>query len=220
VTSKRIRARVGQALFVALLGLAPATSLAHRFQHPKLLRLGVKEGRLLLAVTYDLDPGTSSARTRALFDRDASGALEQEEREKLSRYLEATARLWLQLEVDGRPVSAERLDAALSGADRPVSASDSLGLALLYAYPLPAGREVQVRLRDRDRDERRHVPVEVDVGPGWAVAFASQGELFPDTRTLSRIRLDRTRELRLVLRRVPIRSGEGEPRAAPTVPRG
>lgn len=178
-----------------------ALLVAHQFEHPKVLRAGFKEDRLLLAVNYDVNPGRDARQIRALFDRDADGAMSEKEQAKLTAYLEQMSDLFFELTIDGKKVKPSRVNATPHRIDLPVTAPDTLGVALLYSAPLPAKRTIRVRIEDRARDPAKHVPVVVDLAEGWEVRFASQGELSPSPLSLSRIRLQKGRPLILTLRR-------------------
>lgn len=179
---------------------------AHQLDHPKVLRLGVRRERLILSVTFDTNPGQESARVRATFDRDASGALDGAEAERLERFLLDSALLFLAVRVDGAPVDLERLELVRTGFEEPVGSARSLGFAALLGWAgaeLAPGQAREVVVADRDKDRTRHVPLVVDVGAGLEVAFASQGELDPHLRQLRRIMLREGAPLVLRLRGVP-----------------
>lgn len=194
------RALVAAMLTCALPG---GTALAHRFAHPKSLRLGVRDGRLLLAISFDVNPGRDALRTRALFDRDSDGRLEEAEQAKLRATLENQARLWLKTRLGTDPVDWRRREATGHRLDRPVSDDGTLGLSLLYEAPIGARDEISLTIEDKDRDASKHVPLTVDVGPGWRIERASQGEWHRAPRQLSRVALAKGRPLVLVLSRVP-----------------
>ena len=183
-----------------LLVLAAAPVAAHRFEHPKTIQARVQGEALEIVMLYDLDPGRDSQMARALFDRDDDGALSDGEQAALVRYLEQTALLFFELEIDGHTVTATRGARVPHRADRPVASSKSLGLRLHLHAPV-AGAAVRIRLRDRDKDRARHVPVQLDLGPGWVLAFASQGEWVPSLHRLQGARLASGRDLQLTLRR-------------------
>jgi hypothetical protein len=185
---------------VILVALAAGDASAHQFQHPKMLRLGVRADAILLSLTYDLNPGEDARMARSLFDRDGNGELDAGEREKLERYLEDTARLFLQVAIDGKEVTLERVELVASRLDLPRASSETLGIAAVYRAALPPGDRVSIRVADRDKDRARHVPLVVDLAPGWDVELATQGELHPKSRQLQRILLseDHPFELRLV----------------------
>ncbi len=184
--------------------------VAHQFTHPKLLRIGVKEAQVLLAVNYDVSPGQDALQIRGLFDRDADGRLSSEEQDKLTGYLEQMAMLYFELRIDGEKVALSRISKTPYRTDLPVAADDTLGVALLYSAPLPPKAAIELRFSDQTKARDTHVPVVVDLTAGWEVAFASQGELTPDPFALHRVRLDRGRPLVLRLRR-SARSNPGGP---------
>jgi hypothetical protein len=175
--------------------------VAHQFTHPKAIRLGVKEDRLLIAVSYDVNPGQDSQRLRGLFDRDADGTLSAEEQGKLTAYLEQMAMLYFELAIDGQAVKPARISSTPFRIDLPAGATDSLGVSLLYSALLPPGGSVGVRVADQTKARDTHVPLVVDLTEGWEVAFASQGEVHPTPFSIHRVRLDRGRPLLLDLRR-------------------
>lgn len=198
--------RRGAAALVAVWGIfgVAAPAAGHQFAHPKVLRLGVRADRLLLQVTFDLDPGATSRTVREVFDRDASGRLDDVERAKAERFLVESAMLFLKLEIDGRAVAPELLEVVPSNLDRPVGSTETVGVAAVleatFAAPPPGGRVV-IALADRDRDRAKHVPAVVDLAEGWDVAFASQGELHPGPRRIERVLLSDGAPLALTLER-------------------
>ena len=192
----------------AVLALLPLL-IAHQFAHPKAIRLGVKEDRLVIAVSYDVSPGQDALQLRGLFDRDADGSLSLEEQEKLTGYLEQMAMLYFELRIDGERVTPARISRTPFRIDQPASSSDTLGVALLYDAPLPARRSCEVSLADQTKARDTHVPLVVDLTEGWEVAFASQGELHPSPFAIHRVRLDRGRPLTLSLRRRQTSRGPG-----------
>ena len=187
---------VRAALLVAVL------FLGHRFEHPKILRLGIQDGRIVLAVTYDVNPGREASRTRALFDRDTNGVLDEPERATLERYLVKTASMWLRLEVGGEVISTDTATVARRRFDRPSADSSTLGISMLVTAPAP-GASLSVALVDRDRDKRKHVPVTVDVVGPYRVRLSSQGEWDPKARQIRGIRLEDGLGLELRLTRQP-----------------
>jgi hypothetical protein len=173
--------------------------IAHQFTHPKVIRLGVKEDRLLIAVNYDVNPGQDSMQLRGLFDRDADGSLSSEEQDKLTAYLEQMAMLYFDLRIDGAKVKPERISSVPFRIDAPAASPLSLGVALLYSTPLPARGTCDLSVADQTKSRDAHVPVVVDLTEGWEVMFASQGELFRSPFAIHRVRLDRGRPLDLSL---------------------
>lgn len=187
-------------LLAALLLLAaPQVAGAHRFEHPKSLRLGVKGDRLVLAIAYDVNPGRDAARARALFDRDADGALDPKEQALLLDGLEQRARHFLEVELDGAAVDWKAEARTGHRLDRPAADDTTLGAALVYSAALPGGAAHRVTIRDRDRDAARHVPLVVDLAEGWRIIRASQGEWHPEVRRLRGAILRRDRPLELVI---------------------
>lgn len=179
---------------------------AHQFTHPKVLRIGVKPDQLLIAANYDVNPGQDALQLRSLFDRDADGKLSPEEQDKLTTYLEQMAMLYFELEVDGAKVKPAKISATPFRIDLPASATDALGIALLYSVPIPSHETVELVFVDQSKSREAHVPVVVDLTEGWEVAFASQGELSPSPFSIQRVRLDRGRPLVLRLRRTKTRA--------------
>jgi len=157
---------------------------AHKFDHPKSIRLGITPGAVAVAVTYDVDPGDPSRQLRGLFDRDGDLQLGMEEQARLTKYLEDTATLWLKVEVDGLPVTLARRAREVTALELPVGSSKTLGISLVYTASVSAGR---LRLRDRDKDARTHVPVVVDLAPGLRLRSANQGEWHPRLRQVHRV---------------------------------
>lgn len=195
----------GRATLLAVVGPAFAIMLslaAHQFEHPKILRVGVQDGIVLLAITYDLNPGRESARARALFDRDTNGTLDEAERAKLEQYLVKTATLWLELDVQGTRVSTNTATVSRTRFDRPAGDTSSIGVSALLRVPAP-GEKLEIRVADRVKDKRKHVPVVVDLAGPYRVRLSTQGELDPDARQIRGIRLEHGRDLRLHLRREP-----------------
>lgn len=195
-TSRPMRVTLGVLALLLLAGPAGA----HTFEHPKTLRLGVREDRMFLAVNFDVNPGQEALRTRALFDRDADGALSPDEQTVLVAALERMAWLWLKTTVDGAKVAWTLREKAPSRVDRPADDDQTLGVALLYEVKIPK-EGFELTLEDRERDAGKHVPLEVDLGPGWSVALASQGELHPEARQVRGVQLGVGRSVILRLRR-------------------
>lgn len=189
-----------QILAGAWLGSLGGVAEAHVFEHPKILRVGLQADRLLVSVTYDLNPGRQSLEARGLFDRNQDGTLDPEEQVKLAKFLEDSAMLFLKVKIGGQATRLERLEASPRQLDRPTGSSESLGISLLYAAPLPQGGGV-VEIEDRDRDKQKHVPVVVDLAPTWRVTLASQGELSNTTHQLQRVMLSAGAPLRLQVER-------------------
>lgn len=188
----------------ASVSAVPARAEAHRFAHPKNVRLGVQHDRVLLSITYDASPGDESRLLRALYDRDANGMLDEDEQQKLATYLEQNAILWIKLRIDGELAKMVRLEATSHRLTLPSNATESIGISLLYLAPLvaPIGESVmEVVLEDRDKDAASYVPTIVDLDDGFDVMFANQGELHPRTNQIQRIKLKNGAQLALRLRR-------------------
>lgn len=181
--------------------IASSPAEAHRFEHAKVLRLGVKSDRLYLSVSYDVNPGQDSLRTRALFDRNSDGKLDDREQELLMGSLEKMCWLWLKTAVDGQKLKWTRKERAGHRLNRPTSDGGGLGLSLLYEVALPEGPSFTIEFNDRDKDKTKHVPMQVDFGPGLLLESATQGEWQGTARQLRSIALGRTRPLVLVLGR-------------------
>jgi hypothetical protein len=191
---------VSVATVAAIAGRAPIAE-AHQFEHPKILRVGVQRDKLVVSVTYDVNPGDESRSVRSLFDRDANGKLDDEEQKAIARFLEETAMLWLQISIDGAPVKLEKVSASPNRLNAPRESSDSLGIAILFQAALPAKDALAIAIVDRDKDRQKHVPLTVDLAADWEVMFASQGELYPKARQIQRIGLRAEVPLELRLRR-------------------
>jgi len=185
-------------MLCSLWAAAPAS--AHKFEHPKILRLGVADAELLLSVSYDVNPGDESRQLRAVFDRDGDGSLSEREQAQLMDYLERTALLWLRLKVGGSAVELSKKQAQGSHVDAKVASADSVGISLLYQAALPPGAaRLELELSDRDKDAAKAVPLTADLAPLWAVELATQGEWQPRLRSLERVFLTPKEGLRLVL---------------------
>jgi hypothetical protein len=177
--------------------------VAHQFTHPKVIRMGVKEDQLLIAVNYDVNPGQDAVQLRSLFDRDADGSMSKEEQDKLTVYLEQMAMLYFELTIDGQKVKPSKISTMPFRIDAPATSSDTLGVALLYSAPLPKNDTIELSIADQTKSRETHVPLVVDLTDGWEVLFANQGEVHPTPFALHRVRLDRERPLSLRLRRAP-----------------
>lgn len=188
-----------RALVLGLL-LFAVPALAHRFVHPKSLRVGVRSDRVLLSITYDVSPGREARQTRAVFDRNSDGRLDEKEQRALLRYLEQLATRWLEVSVDGARQTLKRTSVQGHQLDLPADAHQTLGASMLLTAPLPRG-SLKLRIKDRDKDKKSHVPTVVDLAPQWQVQMSSQGELHPKARRLRRIRLAPGRALVLHLQR-------------------
>lgn len=188
------------AVLCSLWAAVPAS--AHKFEHPKILRLGVTDGELLLSVSYDVNPGDEARQLRGVFDRDGDGNLSAPEQAQVLDYLERTALLWLRLQVGGRPAELSKKQAQGSHVDAKVSSTDSVGISLLYQVAIPpAAPRLELELSDRDKDAAKVVPLTADLGPSWTVELATQGEWQPRLRSLERVFLTPKEGLRLVLLR-------------------
>lgn len=199
-----MRASPGLAASALTLSLAGA-ALAHRFEHPRQLRVGLDEQRLVVSMVYDLDPGEPSRTARQLFDRNTDGELDEAERALLEAWMERTALRAFQVHAGLREDAMTRLAFETVRRDGhrttlPSQATETLGLSLLLHAPLPADAEtLRLELRDEEPDRRKHVPLILDVGPGWALRFASQGEWHPGARQLHRVALSKEHPLVLHL---------------------
>jgi hypothetical protein len=160
--------------------------------------VGVTSHRIVLSVTYDVNPGDDARQLRSLFDKDSNGTLDPPERELLLRYLEQTATLFLKVELGGAPVNlvpTERIGYRL---ELPRDSTETLGISLVYLLDETAKDPIALRIDDRNADAKIDVPVVVDLEPGLRVAFANQGELHPREGQIHRVRLHR--DLPLILR--------------------
>lgn len=174
-------------------------AFAHTYEHPKILRLGIQANRVLLAVTYDVNPGQDALRTRGLFDRDSDGALSAPEQARLLDALEKTCWLWLQVRVGEKKLTWTRRERVGHRLDRAATDDSGLGLALLYEAALPPRGAMILTVEDRDRDRAKHVPLQMDLDPAWRLTQAEQGEWFAQARQLSRVTLSADRPLTLHL---------------------
>jgi hypothetical protein len=179
-------------LVVLLVFGGVTVALAHRFEHPKVLRIGVQAERLVIAWNFDVNPGPDALRTRGLFDRDADGRLDDGERKKLEKYLLDTTLLFLRIRIDGAAVDLTGARVEAHRMDRPAADDSTLGISALVTVPRPAGA-FELVVEDRDKDATKHVPVVVDLAVAEPVALASQGELDPAARRIHGIRLERGR---------------------------
>lgn len=187
--------------FVFFLFLAMTSSSAawaHRFEHPKVIRLGLRADRIVLAVTLDVNPGGEALRTRGLFDRDADGRLDDEEQARLAAYLVKTATLWLKVTIDGAPLDLTRAKVTWHRLDQPADDTTTLGIAMLVEAERATG-PLSIVLEDRDKDREAHVPVVVDLAPQDRVRLASQGEWDSTARRIDGVRLAKDRPLVLQL---------------------
>jgi hypothetical protein len=183
-----MRACAFAVLLAALLSVKPAW--AHRFAHPKLLRLGIAKEQIVLSLTFDVNPGEESRFLRRLFDKDSNGKLDEAEQAALLRYLEETATLFLKLRIGGKAVPLVAAERNGSRLGLPRESSDTLGVALLFRAAIPASPELlELEVEDRMADAKTDVPLVVDLDPAAVVAFASQGELHPREHQLQRVRL-------------------------------
>ncbi len=199
--SSAVRAALSWAFLVAAIVAFVPEAESHQFEHPKILRVGVQRDKLIVSVTYDVNPGDESRSVRSLFDRDANGKLDDDEQKAIARFLEETAMLWLQISIDGAPVKLDKVSTVPNRLNAPRESSDSLGIAILYEAALPAKDALTIAIADRDKDRGKHVPLTVDLAPDWEVVLASQGELFPKVRQIQRIGLRADVPLELRLRR-------------------
>jgi hypothetical protein len=193
--------RLGRLASIAAIALLCRSADAHQFEHPKTLRMGIKRDRLLVSVAYDVNPGEESKRTRSVFDRDGDGQLDPAEQDRLAHYLEETATLWMRVLVDDRPCKLDKVEMSPNRLNAPRDSTDSLGISILYSAPLPEADRVRIEVIDRDKDKAKHVPLIVDLSPDWDVVLATQGELHPAARQLSRIALGQDASVVLLLRR-------------------
>lgn len=201
-------------LSLSPVGLEPA--VAHRFEHPRQLRIGLDADRILVSMVFDLDPGEPSRTARQLFDRNTDGQIDEDERALLERWMERTALRFFEVSATGpdaapKVFTFETLRREGHKSDRPSSATETLGLSLLLSAPLPeATSELWLQVKDQEPDQRKHVPLLLDLAPGWALRASSQGEWHPATRQLRRVSLSAGRPLCLHISRGPL------PPAAPS----
>lgn len=204
-------------VLAACLALGPGRPVsAHRFEHPRQLRVGLDEGRLVVSMVFDLDPGEPSRTARQLFDRDADGRVDETERALLEAWMERTALRAFRVRAGARAGELARLELETVRRDGhrtglPSHATETLGLSLLLAAPLPeAPGELWLELEDEEPDRRKHVPLLLDLAPAWSLRFASQGEWHPAPRQLHRVALSAEHPLVLRVGRGPL------PPAAPS----
>jgi len=182
--------------------LSSPAAIAHNFEHPKIVEIGLHKNELALSIKYDLNPGNEARLVRALFDRNTDGHLDGTEQAKLVRYLERTAMLFIDLQIQSAQAKLIRQSGSAHRVALPVEATQTMGVSVLYIAPLPKvapGELLTIQIKDRDKDPAKHVPVTLGYSEGWEVAFASQGELHPAPRQIHRIKLDKhgTFELRV-----------------------
>lgn len=200
VSTRGVRVHLAAAaLAAALLGGAALPAGAHQLDHPTLLRMAVRPDAVVVSVTYDVDPGDPSRQLRGLFDRDSDGQLDVGEQAKLLRYLEDTARLWLEVDLGGRPLALVVRSREGSRLGLPAEATSSLGISLVLTASVALADPARLRIADRDKDASRHVPLVVDVAPELHPRFASRGEWHPELRQLHRVMLGPDRALELTL---------------------
>ena len=167
------------------------------------MQLGVRKGTVVIAVTYDVNPGDESRQLRAMFDRNADGRLDSGEQTKLQKYLERMAMLFFKMRIGDRSATLIRSGTSAHRVGLPADASQTMGVSLLFTAYLPKhddGELLTIGISDRGKDAKKHIPLIVDVGGGWTVALASQGEFHPESRQIQRIRLNKGRSLTLKLR--------------------
>lgn len=189
---------------LAVVASASVEAQAHEFEHPKAVQIGVRPSSLVVAVSYDVNPGNEARMLRALFDRDADGRLGADEEKLLSQYLERTAMLFFDMKIQSETAQMVRREATSDRTGLPVDANSSMGIRLLYTVDLPEPdtvRQLRIEISDRDKDGTKHVPLMLDVAPEWNVALASQGEFHPSTRQIARVRLNSKAGLTLEIRR-------------------
>ncbi|MFO0724970.1 MAG: hypothetical protein U1E65_14415 [Myxococcota bacterium] len=197
--------------FVLLLALWAPRAWAHKFEHPTVLRLGLRDGELLLSVVYDLNPGDESKQLRGLFDRDGNGSLDESERAKILDYLVRTVELWLKLRLDGAPLRLEKAQIQGTHLDSPPGSTESLGISILYKASIPVRAALRLEVEDRDKDAEKVVPLTLDLGPGWTLELASQGEWQPRIRSLERVFLGPSEGLRIELSRAALAPAANAP---------
>ena len=157
---------------VLFLTAAPRVD-AHTLAHPKHVRFTVEGDTLNFSVSYQLDPGPSTLRARAAFDRDTDGWLSAAEQSSLRAFLLRRAVAHAQLQIKGAPspwppaLALTKPDRAkLLHAERPTNDPRALELVASYQIPLAPMVAFDVRLTDRPPDHRP-IPVEVIVGRAW-----------------------------------------------------
>ena len=182
------------------------SSEAHRLKYPKSLTLELRNKKVLLTMTYTVNPGQEASMLRALYDRDADGRLNGEEQERLTEYLEKMATMFLRVSIDGEIARLVQLDSSMQRADFRATSSKAMGMQLRFSAPLPEvekGKTFTMSVVDRDKDAKKHVPTVVDVGKNWSVIMADQGEFHPTTRQVLNVKLSEEATLNLEIRRGP-----------------
>jgi hypothetical protein len=178
---------------------------AHRFEHPRQLRVGITKERIVVSMIYDLDPGERSRTARQLFDRNTDGQVEPDEQKLLEAWMERTALRFFSISLavsggEAAPLPLETVRREGHRTELPSRASESLGSSLLLSAPLPPEASGWIlEIKDQDVDASKHVPLVLDLAPGVSLRYASQGEWHPTARQLHRVALGKEQHLRLEL---------------------
>ena len=192
------------ALLVALSPFVPSAAVAHRFEHPRHMRVTVARSHIGLRLSFRMDAGGPSLRTRAAFDRDTDGRLTGREQPALQAFLLSKALKGLTIRRDGRLMSFVPSRVTVINGDRDANDGRPLQIIAYFRWPFstdPKGTEVRLGLRS-DATRRKHVPVFVDGGQGWrGQGIDKSGRIF-DLSASKSFALHRQNPLQIVLLRV------------------
>lgn len=179
---RRLAAIASATILVGAVCAAPPAR-AHDLVAPKIDRLHVSRNEVRIAVDYAVEPA-KAGEMRAIFDRDADGAITGKERDAAQAWLRAAATAFLSVNVDGRKLELREIEVKFRGLD---AKAGDLGGVFVLSSPLSLAPGVHtLELADRHKDERIEVPVRVTLGRG-IVSPGARGHhtLGPQARSLA-----------------------------------
>ena len=169
-------------VLLALLLVAPPAG-AHHLAAPKIDLVHVSRADVRIAIDYAVEPA-KAGEMRAIFDRDADGAIAGKERDAAQAWVRAAATAFLSMKVDGKKVELREIEAEFRGLDG--SAGDLGGMLVLSAPLALAPGEHTLELTDRHKDETVEVPVRITMARGFESDDADAPfALGPQTRSLA-----------------------------------
>lgn len=215
------RSRCGSRSFVLgslvlILGSVSSPATAHVGKQAKSIRLRMSSQKLVVEVTWDVNPGDDAKVVRATYDRNQDGRLDEAELGVLRAFLGRNATSGLVLSLGGSEVRPKLLAQTFFGLDLAAGAPEPLGIRA--SFELEHGG-AEIRLEDRSVPPKLDldVPVVVDVEPGVIVAFANMGELSVKDRQVRRVKINNSAAF-IVRARPSAGTSAGGPR--PTAFRG
>jgi len=134
-----------------------AAANGHETRSPKRDELRVSPSEMIVTIEYQVPRGDLARALRAIFDRDKSGALDEEETARLGRHLAREATAFLALAVDGKP-AALAVGEPVVDARGPADEAIAIVVRATARVALAGGAHA-LRFADHHKDRRFPVPV-------------------------------------------------------------